>query len=199
MRVKRGLAAHRRHKKYLSAAKGFRGGRSRLYRTAREAVERSLQYSFIGRKHRKRDFRTLWILRINAGARLNGLSYSRLMHGLNKAGIALNRKVLADLAVYHKDDFAKLGYEILGVSRDSVKSHCGFRDKQSLNFPLLSDKEETVCNLYGVLKEKTMCGRKCFGIERSTFVIGPDGVIQHALRGVKAKTHVEELLKLLEA
>ena len=99
MRVKRGLAAHRRHKKYLSAAKGFRGGRSRLYRTAREAVERSLQYSFIGRKHRKRDFRTLWILRINAGA---------LMHGLNKAGIALNRKVLADLAVYHKDDFAKV-------------------------------------------------------------------------------------------
>ena len=94
MRVKRGLAAHRRHKKYLSAAKGFRGGRSRLYRTAREAVERSLQYSFIGRKHRKRDFRTLWILRINAGARLNGLSYSRLMHGLNRAGIALNRKVL---------------------------------------------------------------------------------------------------------
>ena len=79
MRVKRGLAAHRRHKKYLSAAKGFRGGRSRLYRTAREAVERSLQYSFIG-----------------------------LMHGLNKAGIALNRKVLADLAVYHKDDFAKV-------------------------------------------------------------------------------------------
>ena len=85
-----------------------RSRRSRLYRTAREAVERSLQYSFIGRKHRKRDFRTLWILRINAGARLNGLSYSRLMHGLNKAGIALNRKVLADLAVYHKDDFAKV-------------------------------------------------------------------------------------------
>ena len=108
MRVKRGLAAHRRHKKYLSAAKGFRGGRSRLYRTAREAVERSLQYSFIGRKHRKRDFRTLWILRINAGARLNGLSYSRLMHGLNKAGIALNRKVLADLAVNDMAAFKKL-------------------------------------------------------------------------------------------
>ncbi len=75
MRVKRGLASHRRHKKYLSAAKGFRGGRSRLYRTAREAVERSLQYAFIGRKNRKRDFRTLWILRINAGARLSGLSF----------------------------------------------------------------------------------------------------------------------------
>lgn len=108
MRVKRGLASHRRHKKYLSAAKGFRGGRSRLYRTAREAVERSLQYAFIGRKNRKRDFRTLWILRINAGARLSGLSYSRFMHGLKLAGIELNRKVLADLAVYQKDDFAKV-------------------------------------------------------------------------------------------
>ena len=100
MRVKRGLASHRRHKKYLSAAKGFRG--------AREAVERSLQYAFIGRKNRKRDFRTLWILRINAGARLSGLSYSRFMHGLKLAGIELNRKVLADLAVYQKDDFAKV-------------------------------------------------------------------------------------------
>ena len=108
MRVKRGLASHRRHKKYLSAAKGFRGGRSRLYRTAREAVERSLQYAFIGRKNRKRDFRTLWILRINAGARLSGLSSSRFMHGLKLAGIELNRKVLADLAVYQKDDFAKV-------------------------------------------------------------------------------------------
>ena len=108
MRVKRGLASHRRHKKYLSAAKGFRGGRSRLYRTAREAVERALQYAFIGRKNRKRDFRTLWILRINAGARLSGLSYSRFMHGLKLAGIELNRKVLADLAVYQKDDFAKV-------------------------------------------------------------------------------------------
>lgn len=108
MRVKRGLAAHRRHKKYLTAAKGFRGGRSRLYRTAREAVERSLQYAFTGRKLRKRDFRKLWILRINAGARLNGLSYSRMMHGLDLAGVTLNRKVLADMAVFHKDDFAKV-------------------------------------------------------------------------------------------
>lgn len=108
MRVKRGLAAHRRHKKYLDAAKGFRGGRSRLYRTAREAVERSLQYAFIGRKLRKRDFRALWILRINAAARLSGLSYSRFMHGLKVAGIELNRKVLADMAVYQKEDFAKV-------------------------------------------------------------------------------------------
>ncbi|HIU17557.1 MAG TPA: 50S ribosomal protein L20 [Candidatus Avidesulfovibrio excrementigallinarum] len=108
MRVKRGLAAHRRHKKYLDMAKGYRGGRSRLYRTARVAVERSLAYAFRDRKRRKREFRKLWILRINAGARENGLSYSRLICGLNKAGVALNRKVLADLAVRHKDDFAKI-------------------------------------------------------------------------------------------
>ena len=108
MRVKRGLAAHRRHKKYLDMAKGYRGGRSRLYRTARVAVERSLAYAFRDRKRRKREFRKLWILRINAGARETGLSYSRLICGLNKAGVALNRKVLADLAVRHKDDFAKI-------------------------------------------------------------------------------------------
>lgn len=108
MRVKRGMAAHRRHKKYLDLAKGYRGGRSKLYRTAREAVERALVYSFRDRKVRKREFRKLWILRINAGARESGLSYSRFMDGLKKAGIQLDRKVLADLAVRCKDDFAKL-------------------------------------------------------------------------------------------
>ena len=108
MRVKRGLAAHRRHKKYLDMAKGFRGGRSRLYRIAREAVERSLAYAFQGRKLRKRDLRRLWILRINAGARLNGLSYSRFIHGLQQAGVVINRKMLADLAVREKADFAAL-------------------------------------------------------------------------------------------
>ena len=108
MRVKRGLAAHRRHKKYLELAKGFRGGRSRLYRTAREAVERSLQYAFEGRKLRKRAFRRLWIQRINAGARINGLSYSRLVNGLKLAGVEINRKMLADLAVREKADFAAI-------------------------------------------------------------------------------------------
>lgn len=108
MRVKRGLSAHRRHKKYLEMAKGFRGGRSRLYRTAREAVERSLVYAYIGRKQKKREFRKLWILRINAGAREHGLSYSKMMSGLSQAGIMLNRKILAELAVKQKEDFAKL-------------------------------------------------------------------------------------------
>ena len=108
MRVKRGLAAHRRHKKYLDMAKGFRGGRSRLYRIAREAVERSLNYAFEGRKLRKRAFRRLWIQRINAGARINGLSYSRLVNGLNLAGVEIIRKMLADLAVREKADFAAI-------------------------------------------------------------------------------------------
>lgn len=108
MRVKRGVAAHRRHKKFLDLAKGFRGARHKLYRTAREAVERSWQNSFFGRKQKKRDFRALWIIRINAGARENGLSYSRLMHGLKLAGISLNRKILAGLAIDEKKDFAAI-------------------------------------------------------------------------------------------
>lgn len=108
MRVKRGKAAHKRHKKYMKMAKGYRGGRSKLYRTARETVERALSYSYRDRKARKREFRKLWIMRINAGAREHGLSYSRFMRGLNLAGIELNRKVLADMAVSEKDAFAKL-------------------------------------------------------------------------------------------
>ena len=108
MRVKRGMAKHRRHKKYLDMAKGFRGGRSVLYRTAREAVENALVYAYRDRKARKRDFRSLWIIRINAAAREHGLSYSRFMSGLSKAQVGLDRKVLADLAVHSKEDFAKL-------------------------------------------------------------------------------------------
>lgn len=108
MRVKRGVTAHRRHKKYLDLAKGFRGARHRLYRTAREAVERSWSNEFYGRKQRKRDFRELWIMRVNAGARASGLSYSKFIHGLKLAGIELNRKVLANLAIEKKEDFAAI-------------------------------------------------------------------------------------------
>lgn len=108
MRVKRGVAAKRRHKKYLKMAKGFRGSGSTLYRTARERVERSLCMAYVGRKLRKRDMRKLWIQRINAAARLNGMSYSRLIHGLSTAGVSLNRKVLADLAVNDAPAFAKV-------------------------------------------------------------------------------------------
>ena len=108
MRVKRGVAAHRRHKKFLKMAKGYIGAGSRLYRTARERVERALCFAFRDRKMKKRDFRRLWIVRINAAARVNGLSYSKLIHGLSEAGIVINRKMLADLAVRDAAVFAQI-------------------------------------------------------------------------------------------
>jgi large subunit ribosomal protein L20 len=108
MRIKRGKTAHRRHKKYLTLAKGYRGSRSKLYRTARETVERALCYAYRDRKQKKRAFRKLWIVRINAGVREYGLTYNRFMHGLKVAEINLNRKALADMAVNEKDAFAKL-------------------------------------------------------------------------------------------
>lgn len=108
MRVKRGVTARRRHNKYLKMAKGYRGSGSRLYRTARERVEKALCHAYKDRKRKKREFRKLWIMRINAAARVHGLSYSRFMNGLAKAGIELNRKVLADMAVRDKDVFARI-------------------------------------------------------------------------------------------
>ncbi|CCH50337.1 50S ribosomal protein L20 [Pseudodesulfovibrio piezophilus] len=108
MRVKRGVAAKKRHKKYLKMAKGYRGAGSRLYRTARERVEKALCNAYRDRKRKKREFRKLWIMRINAAARINGVSYSRLMNGLKLAGIELNRKVLADMAVRDPAVFAKV-------------------------------------------------------------------------------------------
>ena len=108
MRVKRGVAAKRRHNKYLKMAKGYRGAGSRLYRTARERVEKALCHAYKDRKRKKREFRKLWIMRINAGARQNGLSYNQLIHGLKEAKISLNRKVLADLAVSEPGVFAEL-------------------------------------------------------------------------------------------
>jgi len=99
MRVKRGFKARRRRKKLLKLAKGFRGGRSKLFRTAADAVDKALMYAYRDRKARKRDYRKLWIARINAAARLNNLTYSKLMHGLKLANVELDRKVLAELAV----------------------------------------------------------------------------------------------------
>ncbi len=107
-RVKRGVRARARHKKYLKMAKGFRGGRRRMYRSAREAVERGLSFAYRDRKVRKREFRNLWIVRINAAVRPLGLSYSRFMGGAKKAGLGLDRKVLADLAVYDPAGFARV-------------------------------------------------------------------------------------------
>ncbi len=107
-RVKRGFKARRRRKKVLKAAKGFRGGHSKQYRTAESAVIRAGMYEYRDRRVRKREFRKLWILRINAAARAHGLSYGRLMGALSKAGVALDRKVLADMAVNDPAGFARL-------------------------------------------------------------------------------------------
>ena len=107
-RVKRGSAAHKRHKRILRQAKGYYGTRRRLIKTAREAVERGWKYSYRDRKQRKRQFRILWIARINAGVREHGLSYSRFIHGLSEAGVEVDRKNLADLAVSDPQAFADL-------------------------------------------------------------------------------------------
>ena len=107
-RVKRGVTARARHKKVLALAKGYRGRRKNVYRIAKQAVMKAGQYAYRDRRQRKRQFRQLWIARINAGARLNGLSYSKFMNGLKRAAIELDRKVLADLAVFDKAAFAQL-------------------------------------------------------------------------------------------
>jgi len=108
MRVKRGYKARRRRKKVLKLAKGYRGGRSKLFRTAADAVDKALMYAYRDRRSRKRDFRRLWITRINAAARLHDLSYSKLMHGLKKAGVELDRKVLAELAISDPSGFQQI-------------------------------------------------------------------------------------------
>ena len=107
-RIKVAVSAHKKRRKIMKLAKGYYGSKSKQYRAAKEQVMRSLRYAYIGRKLRKRDFRSLWITRINAAARINGLSYSRFMSGLKKAGVDLNRKVLADIAVNDAAAFAKL-------------------------------------------------------------------------------------------
>ena len=107
-RIKGGLNAKKKHNRVLKLAKGYRGARSKQYRVAKQSVMRALTSSYAGRKQRKRQFRQLWIARINAAARLNGLSYSKFMYGLKKSGVDLNRKVLADMAVTDKEGFTKL-------------------------------------------------------------------------------------------
>lgn len=108
MRVKRGFKARRRRNKILTLAKGFRGGRSKLIRTASDSVDKALMYAYRDRRVRKRDFRSLWIARINAASRMSDLSYSKLMHGLKLADISLDRKVLAELAISDPNGFAQI-------------------------------------------------------------------------------------------
>ncbi|MDR1816084.1 MAG: 50S ribosomal protein L20 [Clostridiales Family XIII bacterium] len=107
-RVKKGVNAHKRHRKILKLAKGFYGQKSKVFRAANPAVMRSLASAYVGRKQKKRDYRRLWIARINAGARMNGLSYSRLMDGLKKSGVVINRKMLSELAISDAPGFAQL-------------------------------------------------------------------------------------------
>ena len=117
-RVKRGSNRRDRRKKILKLAKGFRGTKSKLYRSAMESVDRALLYAYRDRRTRKRDFRRLWIIRIGAGARLNGMSYSTFMAGLSKASVALNRKQLAELALSDEKAFA----ELVGVAKEALAS-----------------------------------------------------------------------------
>lgn len=117
-RIKRGVTARARHKKILKQAKGYYGARSRVYRVAKQAVIKAGQYAYRDRKQRKRQFRALWIIRINAAARLCDLSYSRLVNGLSKANVIIDRKVLADIAVRDMNAFA----EIAKIAKDNLKS-----------------------------------------------------------------------------
>ena len=107
-RIKGGLNAKKRHNRVFKLAKGYRGARSKQYRVAKQSVMRALTSSYAGRKERKRQFRQLWIARINAAARINGLSYSKFMYGLKQAGVVMNRKVLSDMAINDAEGFAKL-------------------------------------------------------------------------------------------
>jgi large subunit ribosomal protein L20 len=117
-RAKRGNKRTEKRKKILDLAKGYRGTKSKLYRSAKESVERGLKFAYTGRKLKKRDFRSLWIVRIGAAARINGLNYSQLMHGLTLAGIELDRKALADLAANAPEAFA----ELAGQARTAIEN-----------------------------------------------------------------------------
>lgn len=116
MRVKRGFKARKRRKRVLKLAKGYRGGRSKLFRTATDAVDKALMYAYRDRRVRKRDFRRLWIARINAATRMNNLSYSKFIHGLKLAGVELDRKVLAELAISDPSGFA----QIVGLASEQL-------------------------------------------------------------------------------
>ena len=107
-RIKGGMNAKKKHKRVLKLAKGYRGARSKQYRVAKQSVMRALEESYTGRKQKKRQFRQLWIARINAAARINGLSYSKFMYGLKQAGVEMNRKILSDMAINDAEGFAKL-------------------------------------------------------------------------------------------
>lgn len=123
MRVKRGYVLRRKHNRVLKLAKGFRGSRHRLFKTANEAVLHSLHYAYVGRRDRKNDFRKLWISRISAAAKANGISYSQLIHGLNLANIKLNRKMLSEIAISDPAQFTLIVEQAKKALGENVKSY----------------------------------------------------------------------------
>ncbi|MEX2124268.1 MAG: 50S ribosomal protein L20 [Woeseia sp.] len=124
-RVKRGVTAKARHKKVLGKAKGYYGARSKIYRVAKQAVIKAGQYAYRDRRQRKREFRALWITRINAAARLHGISYSQLINGLHKAGIDIDRKVLADIAVHDPDAFGAIVAQASAAQTNTAQAEAG--------------------------------------------------------------------------
>src|SRR5947199_6534883 len=152
-RVKRGVTAHARHKKVLELAKGYRGRNSSAYRIALEKVEKALRYAYRDRRNKKRDFRGLWIQRINAAAREHGLTYSQLMHGLKLAGLELDRKVLSDIAIREPEAFAAVVGEIKsaldsGQPKDALpcEAYGASRDVSGLG---CAEAPESCCDLRG--------------------------------------------------
>jgi len=115
-RIKGAVTTRKRRKKILKLAKGYWGAKSKLYKMANQAVMKSLTYAYVGRKQKKRDFRRLWIMRINAGCKANGMNYSRFMHGLKKAGINLNRKMLSEIAIHEPEAFTQL----VGTAKEAI-------------------------------------------------------------------------------
>ena len=150
-RIKGGMNAKRKHKKILKLAKGYRGARSKQYRVAKQSVMRAMAESYIGRKQRKRDFRKLWIARLNAAARMNGLSYSRLMYGLKLAGVELNRKVLSEMAINQFDAFCdvcdvakgKLGMEITAHPEAPVRNEAPAKEEKEVKAEKAPKAEKT--------------------------------------------------------
>jgi large subunit ribosomal protein L20 len=121
-RVKRGTVRRAKRKKLLSLAKGYYANKGKLYRAAKESVDTALKYAFVGRRRKKRDFRRLWVIRINAAARENGLTYGQLMHGLKRAGVALDRKSLSELAISSPKAFARLAEQAKGAPKTAARA-----------------------------------------------------------------------------